>query len=87
MEAANEAGRRAVNALLDRVGSTAPRAAIWPLVEPAIFNRLKKWDRLVFEQGRAHSIARAVWTAFRQGLSFRAARRAPAASPTLDIDS
>ena len=31
MEAANEAGRRATNALLDRAESPAPRAAIWPL--------------------------------------------------------
>ena len=31
MEAANEAGRPAVNAVLDRAGSTAPRVAVWPL--------------------------------------------------------
>ena len=87
MEAANEAGRRAVNALLDRVGSTAPRAAIWPLVEPSIFSRLKKWDRLVFDEGRSHSIGRAVWAAVRHRLPFRGARGTPAASPTLDIDT
>lgn len=34
MEAANEAVRRAVNAVLDRVGSTTARASVWPLKEP-----------------------------------------------------
>jgi uncharacterized protein with NAD-binding domain and iron-sulfur cluster len=88
MEAANEAGRRAVNALLDRVGSTAPRATIWPLTEPSVFRRLKDWDRLVFKDCRGHSIPGSVWAALRQRLSFRGARgtqKAP--NPTLDADA
>ena len=68
MESANEAGRRAVNALLDRAECPAPRVAIWPLTEPSIFRRFKSWDRLVFEQGAPHSLRSATWAAFRQWL-------------------
>jgi 15-cis-phytoene desaturase len=51
MEAANEAARRAVNALMDRVGSTAPRSAIWALREPDFFAPLIEYDRLRFRLG------------------------------------
>ena len=34
MEGANEAARRAVNAILDATGSRAPRCSVWPLREP-----------------------------------------------------
>ncbi len=44
MEGANEAARRAVNAILDRTESTQPRCAIWPLQEPAVFDRAKQLD-------------------------------------------
>jgi uncharacterized protein with NAD-binding domain and iron-sulfur cluster len=76
MEAANEAARRAANALLDRAESPAPRAAIWPLTEPSIFRRFKEWDRLVFERGERHSWTKAAWAAFRQWLPFGAGRPA-----------
>ena len=36
MEGANEAARRAVNAILDRTGSGATRCAIYTLPEPAV---------------------------------------------------
>ena len=81
MEAANEAGRRAANALLERAGSAAPLAAVWPLTEPAIFRWLKDWDRLLFEQGRGHSLPRAAWEAVRRRLPFRTTR-APRTSAT-----
>ncbi len=42
MEGANEAARRAVNAILDRSESTQPRCSIWPLREPAVFDRAKQ---------------------------------------------
>jgi uncharacterized protein with NAD-binding domain and iron-sulfur cluster len=51
MEAANEAARRAVNALLDRVGATAPRCSIWPLREPDFFSPFIEYDRLRFRLG------------------------------------
>ncbi len=51
MEAANEAARRAVNALLDRVGSAAARSSVWPLSEPDVFAPLVEYDRLRFHLG------------------------------------
>ncbi len=55
MEAANEAARRAVNALLDRVGSTASRASVWPLTEPDYFEPLIEYDCLRFRLGLPHA--------------------------------
>lgn len=55
MEAANEAARRAVNALLDRAGSSAPRAKLWPLSEPEVFQPLIDYDRLRFKLGLPHA--------------------------------
>ena len=81
MEAANEAARRATNALLDRAASPAPRAAIWPLTEPSFFRRFKEWDRLVFERGLGHSWRKAAWAAFRQWLPLRRRRPSPPAVP------
>ncbi len=55
MEAANEAARRAVNALLDRAGSSATRATLWPLSEPEVFQPLVEYDRLRFKLGLPHA--------------------------------
>jgi uncharacterized protein with NAD-binding domain and iron-sulfur cluster len=55
MEAANEAARRAVNALLDRAASSAPRATLWPLSEPEAFQPLVDYDRLRFKLGLPHA--------------------------------
>ncbi|MEA2291062.1 MAG: hypothetical protein QOF17_82 [Solirubrobacteraceae bacterium] len=46
MEGANEAARRAVNAILDRTGSGAPRCGVWPLREPAVLAPLRALDRV-----------------------------------------
>ena len=46
MEGANEAARRAVNAILERSGSRAPRCGVWPLQEPAIFGPARAADKL-----------------------------------------
>ncbi len=54
MEAACEAGRRAVNAILDRESSSAARAALWPLQEPAMFEPWKKLDADLYRVGRPH---------------------------------
>jgi uncharacterized protein with NAD-binding domain and iron-sulfur cluster len=54
MEAANEAARRATNAILDRVHSSAPRAGIWPLQEPAIFARWRQLDAELYRAGKPH---------------------------------
>jgi uncharacterized protein with NAD-binding domain and iron-sulfur cluster len=55
MEAANEAARRAVNALLDRATSSAPRVTLWPLSEPDVFQPLIEYDRLRFKLGLPHA--------------------------------
>ena len=46
MEGANEAARRAVNAILDQTGSRAARCGVWPLQEPPLFAAAKAADRL-----------------------------------------
>ncbi|XOV82415.1 MAG: FAD-dependent oxidoreductase [bacterium] len=51
MEGANEAARRAVNAILSKTGSDAPRCEIWPLEEPEIFKPFKEYDLQRFRQG------------------------------------
>jgi len=48
MEAANEAGRRAANHILDTDAHAGPRAEIWDLEEPLVFKPLKELDELIF---------------------------------------
>lgn len=51
MEAANEAGRRAANAILDRSGSSASKCGVWKLEEPAIFEPFQAADKVLYELG------------------------------------
>src|SRR5207248_4691131 len=44
MEAANEAGRRAVNGVLDAAGYPGSRCTIWPLEEPAVLEPWRQYD-------------------------------------------
>ena len=46
MEGANEAARRAVNAILDASRSSAPRCGVWPLREPAVLAPARALDKL-----------------------------------------
>ena len=55
MEGANEAARRATNAILDREGSSAARAAVWPLEEPEFFASMREYDLLRFRLGLPHA--------------------------------
>ena len=55
MEGANEAARHAVNAILDRDGSPATRAQLWPLQEPTEFRYAKALDGWLFRHGRRHA--------------------------------
>jgi uncharacterized protein with NAD-binding domain and iron-sulfur cluster len=50
MEGANEAARRAVNAILDASGSGLARCAVWPLREPIAFAPLRALDALFFRR-------------------------------------
>jgi uncharacterized protein with NAD-binding domain and iron-sulfur cluster len=54
MEAANEAGRRAANAVLDTAGDRSPRVEVWGLDEPRAFEPLKRQDRVRYELGLPH---------------------------------
>jgi 15-cis-phytoene desaturase len=51
MEGANEAARRAVNAILERSGSAQPKCALWPLHEPPILEPLRGLDLAMFRRG------------------------------------
>jgi uncharacterized protein with NAD-binding domain and iron-sulfur cluster len=53
MESANEAGRRAANAICRRHG-THHEARIWELEEPAFFEPLKQQDRIRYRLGLPH---------------------------------
>jgi len=55
MEGANEAARRAVNGILERSGSNAPRVPVWPFQEPEFFAPLIEYDRLRFRLGMPHT--------------------------------
>lgn len=51
MEAANEAARRAVNALLDRAGSSAPQCKIWDMGMPELLAPWRLQDSIRYEEG------------------------------------
>ncbi len=55
MEAANEAARRAVNGILQKSGSNAQPAQLWPLEEPEFFQPMIEYDRLRFKLGLPHA--------------------------------
>lgn len=51
MESANEAARRAVNAILERSGSDRPRCPIWNLHEPDQLAPFRAYDRARYQAG------------------------------------
>jgi uncharacterized protein with NAD-binding domain and iron-sulfur cluster len=55
MEAANEAARRAVNAILTKTGSNVIPASVWQMEEPDCFKPLIEYDRLRFRMGLPHT--------------------------------
>jgi uncharacterized protein with NAD-binding domain and iron-sulfur cluster len=54
MEGANEAARRAVNAILERSRSVAPAVGVWPLHEPESFDVWKRLDERLYKGGHRH---------------------------------
>jgi uncharacterized protein with NAD-binding domain and iron-sulfur cluster len=54
MEGANEAARRAVNALLDTSGSRHPSARVYPLFRPPEFEGLRRLDAKRYANGEAN---------------------------------
>jgi hypothetical protein len=55
MEGANEAGRRACNAILQISNCPASPCTLWPLVEPAAFDVYKQLDQQLFALGDPHA--------------------------------
>ncbi|HEX5348337.1 MAG TPA: FAD-dependent oxidoreductase [Pseudonocardiaceae bacterium] len=51
MEAANEAGRRAVNGILDAEGYSGTYCGVWPLEEPAVLEPWRAYDAARFRLG------------------------------------
>ena len=51
MEGANEAARRAVNAILERSGSDRPRCGVWNLHEPDALAPFRAYDRARYRAG------------------------------------
>ncbi|MGW7201010.1 hydroxysqualene dehydroxylase, partial [Streptomyces chryseus] len=56
MEGANASARAAVNALLDRTGSTAPRCTVTPLFRPPEIEFLKRHDRKRYRLGLRNAL-------------------------------
>jgi 15-cis-phytoene desaturase len=54
MEGANEAARRAVNAILDAANSGAEKCDLWPLREPLLFAPMREYDWIRFKFGLPH---------------------------------
>ncbi len=51
MEAANEAARRAVNAIIRASGVDVPPCELWNLQEPEVFLPMRAYDRIRFRKG------------------------------------
>lgn len=66
MESANEAARRAVNAIIDRSGSSSDACRIWQLTLPQSVERLQQLDRLFYRGGVPHlgSVTPTLWEGY-----------------------
>ena len=56
MEGANEAARRATNAILEATGSDAAPCGLWPFVEPAWLEPFKALDAVRYAAGQPHAL-------------------------------
>ena len=74
MEGANEAARRAVNAILDRSGSPAARCKVWNLHEPDALAPFRAYDTARYDAGLPWDarFARAVEATLAMGQAARA---------------
>jgi uncharacterized protein with NAD-binding domain and iron-sulfur cluster len=61
MEGANEAARRAVNAILERDNSTQEKCKVWSFGEPWFFTPLKWWDKKRYQKGLPYSEHPPIW--------------------------
>ncbi|PSP56640.1 phytoene dehydrogenase [Halobacteriales archaeon QS_1_67_19] len=74
MESANEAARRATNAIIERSGADVPTCDLWEFREPAVFEPLKRLDAVRHRFGRPHpgEMSKPLW---RTALNARSALR------------
>jgi len=74
MESANEAARRATNAIVEREGAAVPKCDLWEFHEPAVFDPLKRIDGVRHRFGRPHpgEMSKPLW---RTALNVRGAMR------------
>ena len=56
MEGANEAGRHAANAILERSGSSAPKATLGTLWEPPQYDSAKQLDESLYRAGQPNAL-------------------------------
>ncbi len=61
MEGANEAARRAVNAILETTGSESDLCKVWNLHEPAILEPLRKRDQKRYNKGLSYQFHLPFW--------------------------
>jgi uncharacterized protein with NAD-binding domain and iron-sulfur cluster len=66
MEAANEAARRAVNAILERSGADAPRCTVSDLSVPPPFEQLRRVDAALYRGDLPHpgAVTPRIWDAY-----------------------
>lgn len=66
MESANEAARRAVNAILDRSGSSAKPCRLWQLTLPRSIERFQQLDGLIYRRGLPHpgAVTPTIWSGY-----------------------
>lgn len=76
MEGANEAARRAVNALLLRTGSSAPRCTIWSLHQPRPLAPFRWLDERRFRRGEPWSAHFPRWLHWLAAAAHRIERKA-----------
>ena len=57
MESADEAGRRAAGAILERSRHRGPKPQLWELEEPSLFEPFKRQDRVRYRLGLPHPAA------------------------------
>lgn len=88
MDAANEAGRRAVNAILDRSGSNAARCRIWNMDMPAMLLPMRVIDQVRWSRGEPWSPSpldmrrpEAGWATLKAAIASRARDRDATGAP------
>lgn len=68
MEGANEAARRAVNAIIESTGSREKKCEVWNLHEPNILQPMRARDQKRYDQGLPYQFHLPVWVKFLEAM-------------------